>query len=271
MIHAPNPLAPADHALVIQREGVALACTDTGHETPPVVLIHGLCDSRQVMAPLARRLADRHRTVTTDLRGHGASDAPHGDYSVETLAADVAHVCDTLGATEAVIVGHSLGGAIAVQLSASRPDLVAAVVLLEGALLFREEVVAAAAPVFEAVRTPGWRDAMHAFIDSGFIETDDPALRARAHAELDHLQQHAVAGTVEAAGRWDAEPALRACRVPLLHIDAGSNLADLERLAQLCPQLEVGHTVGVGHNQMLATPDQVAAMIARFIAVRVAT
>lgn len=68
-----------------------------------------------------------------------------------------------------------------------------------------------------------------------------------------------------AAGNWDAEPALRACRMPLLHVDAGSNLADLDRLAAVCPQVQVSCTVGVGHNQMLATPDQVAAMIDRFV------
>lgn len=234
------------------------------------MLVHGLGDSRRVMAPLAAQLGGDHRTVTVDLRGHGDSDAPHADYSVETLATDVAHVCDALGVERAVIVGHSLGGAVGVHLAATQPDLVAAVALLEGALLFRPEVVAGSVPLVEALHTPAWREAMHAFVDTGFIPTDDPEVRAQAHAEVDRLQHHAVVGTIDAAGQWDAEPAIRACRAPVLYIDAGSELTDLQRFAELCPQLEIGRTVGVGHNQMLASPEQVAAMIGRFIATRVA-
>jgi pimeloyl-ACP methyl ester carboxylesterase len=253
----------------VRRDGVALAYAEEGHGTPPVVLVHGLCDNRHVMAPLADRLLDRHRVVRIDLRGHGDSDAPERGYAVATLAADVAYVCDHLDITDAVIVGHSLGGAVAMQLAAQRPDMVAAVALLDGALLFHEEVAQGAAPMLEALRTPAWRDAVHGFVDTGFIATDAPELRRRAHDEVARLSQHAVAGTWEAAGGWDAEPAIRACRVPTLYIESGLGLSDLDRFAALCPQLEVGRTVGLGHNQMLATPDQVGAMVDRFIALRV--
>jgi len=91
---------------------------------------------------------------------------------------------------------------------------------------------------------------------------------AVAYARVDALTRHAMVGVFEAAGRWDAEPALRASRMPLPYVDSGSNLADLDRLAALCPKVEVGRTVGVGHSQMLASPAQVAAMIDRFVSVR---
>ena len=249
----------------IVRDGVRLAYTDIGDGAPPVVAIHGLCDSLEVMAPMTVPMADRHRVVSVDLRGHGASDAPEGDYSIETLAADVAAVCDRLEIDDAVVIGHSLGSAVAVQLAAARPDLVAAVAMLEGALLFRAEVLQGVAPLFEALRSPAWRDALHGFVDGGFIATDDPEVRAAAHARVDGLTHHAMRAVFDAAGQWNAEAALRACLVPLLHVEAGSNLTDLDRFAVLCPQVQVGHTVGVGHNQMLATPDQVAAMIDRFV------
>jgi pimeloyl-ACP methyl ester carboxylesterase len=264
-----DPASPATRHVV--RDGVALAYAELGHGSPPAVLIHGLCDSRHVMAPLAERLRDRHRVVTVDLRGHGDSAAPEGDYAIETLAADIASVCDHLDVDSAVIVGHSLGGAVAMELAARSPDKVAALVLLDGALLFHEEVVQAAAPMLEALRTPDWRDVVHGFVDTGFIATDDLEPRRRAHAEIQRLSQHAVAATWEAAGSWDAEPAIRACRVPVLHVESGLGLSDLDRFAALCPQLEIGRTVGLGHNQMLATPDQVAAMIDRFVTVRLTT
>jgi pimeloyl-ACP methyl ester carboxylesterase len=255
----------------VTRDGVALAYTDTGVGTPPFILVHGLCDDLDVMAPLAHRLAGDHRVVRVDLRGHGTSDAPEGGhtYTVETLAADVAAVCDHLGVDQAVVVGHSLGGAVAVQLAAILPDLVAGVVLLEGALLFRREVLDGVGPLFAAIRTPAWRDALHAFVDGGFIATDDPVVRAAAHARVDGLARHAMASIFDAASRWDAEPAIRAVGVPMLYVEAGSGLTDLDRFTELCPQLQVGRTVGVGHIQMLATPAQADAMIDRFVEVSV--
>ncbi|HSK98185.1 MAG TPA: alpha/beta hydrolase [Euzebyales bacterium] len=264
----PDPAISARRHVI--RDGVALAYDEWGHGSPAAVLLHGLGDSRHVMAPLADRLRDRHRVVTVDLRGHGDSAAPEGDYAVGTLADDIAYVCDHLDIASAVIVGHSLGGAVAMQLAAHAPDKVAAVVLLDGALLFPEELAQAAQPMLDALRTAEWRDVVHGFVDTGFIASDDPRLRQRAHAEIERLTQHAVVGTWEAAGSWDAEPAIRACRVPVLYVESGMGLCNLDGFAALCPQLVVGRTVGLGHNQMLATPDQAAAMIDRFVAVHVA-
>jgi pimeloyl-ACP methyl ester carboxylesterase len=249
----------------VTHDGVALAFVEAGAGAPPVVLLHGLCDGLDVMAPLALGLAEGHRTISVDLRGHGASDAPAGDYSVETLAGDVVAVCDHLSIAGAIVVGHSLGGAVAVQVAATRPDLAAAVIMLDGALLFRDEVVEGVAPLFDAVQSPAWREAVRLFVDTSFIPTDDPEVREAAHARADGMRQHVVAGIFDAAGRWDAVPALRACGMPLLYIDSGANLADLDRLAALCPHVQLGRTVGLGHLQMLASPAQVAAMIDQFV------
>jgi pimeloyl-ACP methyl ester carboxylesterase len=91
-------------------------------------------------------------------------------------------VCDHLSIAGAIVVGHSLGGAVAVQVAATRPDLAAAVVMLDGALLFRDEVVEGVAPLFEAVQSPAWREAVRLFVDTSFIPTDDPEVREAAHA-----------------------------------------------------------------------------------------
>jgi pimeloyl-ACP methyl ester carboxylesterase len=100
-------------------------------------------------------------------------------------------VCDHLSIAGAIVVGHSLGGAVAVQVAATRPDLAAAVVMLDGALLFRDEVVEVVAPLFEAVQSPAWREAVRLFVDTSFIPTDDPEVREAAHARADGMRQGA--------------------------------------------------------------------------------
>ncbi len=64
---------------------------------------------------------------------------------------------------------------------------------------------------------------------------------------------------------FDDAAAVAACGAPLLYIDAGTPNADLDRLADLSPDLTLGRTVGSGHFAQLEIPDQVNAMVARFL------
>lgn len=79
---------------------------------PPLVLIHGLTDTRRVWDPLLAPLAASFRVLSVDLRGHGESfdGAP---YDALTLASDVHEVVEHLGVVDPLVIGHSLGGFVA--------------------------------------------------------------------------------------------------------------------------------------------------------------
>ena len=64
---------------------------------------------------------------------------------------------------------------------------------------------------------------------------------------------------------FDDEAALRECRVPLLYIDAGTPNADLARAVELCPGLMIARTIGSGHFSPLVVPEQVNAVLERFL------
>ena len=64
---------------------------------------------------------------------------------------------------------------------------------------------------------------------------------------------------------WDDEAALRECRVPLLYVDAGTANADLARAVKLCPGLMTARTIGSGHLSPLVVPEQVNAVLERFL------
>jgi pimeloyl-ACP methyl ester carboxylesterase len=82
---------------------------------PPVVLVHGMVNSSRHWREVALRLADRYTVVAPDLIGHGDSAAPRGDYSLGAHAAGIRDVLAVLGIDRATIVGHSLGGGVAMQ------------------------------------------------------------------------------------------------------------------------------------------------------------
>jgi pimeloyl-ACP methyl ester carboxylesterase len=171
------------------------------------------------------------------------------------------------GPVGGVFVGHSLGAAVSIELAVRRPELAAAVVALDGVVLMPTAMVEGVAPLLAALRSPAWREALRGFVASSFLPTDDPDLLGSLLAEIDHMPQHVVPGVAEQMPAWGAESAVAAlgrAGTPVLAIDA-TRLSDLERFATLAPQLIVGRVVGVGHDQMLATPAQSVAMIEGFL------
>lgn len=82
---------------------------------PNLVLIHGMINSSRHWEGVAERLAGSYRVIAPDLIGHGDSATPRGDYSLGAHAASIRDLLATIGVERATIVGHSLGGGVAMQ------------------------------------------------------------------------------------------------------------------------------------------------------------
>jgi len=104
----------------------------------PIVLLHGLASNARLWDGPARCLSHiGHSVMAMDLRGHGHSEKPDHGYSVPEIAADVAHVIETLAATQSkwtrpLVIGQSWGGNIVVELAAQFPSLIRGIVAVDG-------------------------------------------------------------------------------------------------------------------------------------------
>lgn len=107
---------------------VLLAHDDLGAGRP-VLLIHGFPLSRRLWAPQQAELSARWRVIAPDLRGHGASPAPGGTYTMAHHAADIIALLERAQTGPVALVGLSIGGYIAFELLRRRPDWVGALVL----------------------------------------------------------------------------------------------------------------------------------------------
>jgi pimeloyl-ACP methyl ester carboxylesterase len=106
----------------------------------PIVFIHGLGMSGRTWQPCTELLADRFTTVAVDLPGHGASPCPDDDPSAFTRDAALADLDDVLASllAPAVLVGHSLGGYLALAHAATRPSVAKGIVVLNTGPGFRD-------------------------------------------------------------------------------------------------------------------------------------
>jgi pimeloyl-ACP methyl ester carboxylesterase len=109
--------------------------------TDTIVFIHGLGGSQSTWASVLGDFAETHRIVAIDLPGHGGSDKPApdaADYTIAGLAAAIGELIEKRDLAPAILVGHSLGGAAALQLALDRPKLVRALALVNSAGLGSE-------------------------------------------------------------------------------------------------------------------------------------
>jgi pimeloyl-ACP methyl ester carboxylesterase len=121
---------------------------ERGAATRPTTLIgiHGLTANHTCWSPMADVLAPEYRLIAYDLRGRGDSDKPATGYSLAEHDQDLLGLLDHLGLRRATLMGHSLGAHIAVRFAAHHPERVEKLVLFDGGLDVRAEVLDSLAP-----------------------------------------------------------------------------------------------------------------------------
>lgn len=117
----------------------------------PVILLHGICDSWFSFSRVLPVLSPTHRVYALDLRGHGDSERPDGEYSPRVMAEDVIAFMNALGIRRATLVGHSMGSFVAQQAALAAPDRVTGLVLIGSATAAKNQVTAEMEAAFRSL------------------------------------------------------------------------------------------------------------------------
>jgi pimeloyl-ACP methyl ester carboxylesterase len=168
--------------------GGSLHVTSWEGTGPPVLAIHGITSSGWAW-PFLASVLDRP-LVAPDLRGRGRSNSLPGPYGLAAHAEDCAAVIEAVSDQRVVVVGHSMGGFVATVLAARRPDLVRALVLVDGGLPFaaadEEATLAGLQPIVERLRTSYTREEYRAWFRDhpAFARDYTPEVEAYADHDL---------------------------------------------------------------------------------------
>jgi pimeloyl-ACP methyl ester carboxylesterase len=230
----------------------ALAVDDGGRGGIPVVLLHSLAGNSGQWAGVLDHLRAGRRALAIDLRGHGQSEAPaNGDYSFAAMADDVGAVVDSLGLERFVLVGHSMGGGVALVYAGAHPERVAGLLLLD--------------PIGDGTRIPAAESQsflgnLEQSYDSmiqgywGQIAGSNVAVRERLLRDLRATPREAVTRGLRQVMQFDPQPALARYRGPMLSIVTPTNdqAFSLHRVGKGFPHRMVE---GTGHWIQLDKPD----------------
>jgi pimeloyl-ACP methyl ester carboxylesterase len=254
---------------------------------PVLLLIHGIagtCESwRAVIEPLARE----HTVLAPDLPGHGTSAAGSGDYSLGAFASTLRDLLLTLGHERATLVGHSLGGGVAMQFSYQFPELTERLVLVssgglgkEVSLLLRAAALPGAGAFIAATAEPGRvvGSALARTLSLVGVRPDaDVAEVARGYASLaDATRRSAFLATLRSVVATDGQRVQAADRlylaaaIPVLILwgdrDPIIPAHHGEAAHEAIPGSRLEIFDGVGHMPQIETPARFTASLERFLA-----
>ncbi|HZP10469.1 alpha/beta hydrolase [Methyloceanibacter sp.] len=253
----------------LKRDGVSLFYEEAMGAKRPLLFVHGWCCDHSFFAPQFAHFAQQgHRVVAVDLRGHGASEKPRQDYTMQLFADDLAFVVRELGLEEPVVIGHSMGGVVAFAFAARHAELPSAIVTIDAGLTPPQTVGSALAKFIDGLRGPGYRKVIGDYADAVlFLPTDDAERRARILSIMTRAPQHVMISALQGGHAYDADEAKGRLIAPMLYIaaDEWPPRADIARLRALVPRFYFGQVVGSGHFCQLEVPEQVNAMIDRFL------
>jgi len=269
----PQPIATTLTERRVPVGDITLNVAFAGDEdAPPLVLLHGISSRLNTWRPVVDALAADHRLVIWEARGHGDSDHPDAGYLLPDYAADLSGLLAALEIERPAIVGHSLGGMIAMTWAVNHPSTARAIVLEDAPLRGGREHVG---------RLDEWRRIAGMTVEEAAAHylAENPAQSAEeVHRRATSVTATAVAVFGElrdenaAAGFIDRVAPLGLITSPILlihgDVDTGGlvEAEDALRFAQVGPNFATARIPGGSHGLHRESTDQFVRLTLDFLA-----
>jgi pimeloyl-ACP methyl ester carboxylesterase len=223
-----------------------------------MVFVHGWSCNARFWREQVPAFADKARLILIDLPGHGQSDKPHADYTMDFFASSVLAVLRHEHIREAIFVGHSMGVAVICRVHAQAPRSVAALVDVDGFLRTRKLPPDESEKSIAPWRAVDYRERVKEAVKAMFPIPGTEELRDRVMSEMLATPQYVIVSIAES--RWDpGQPAweLENVKVPLLVMNTKSAIYTPEYEAyarSLSARTDYRTFEGGGHFMMLEKP-----------------
>jgi pimeloyl-ACP methyl ester carboxylesterase len=229
-----------------------------GNGNHAIVFVHGWSCNLGFWREQIAALADQARLILIDLPGHGRSDKPHTDYTMDFFAEAVLAVLHDAKVGKAIFIGHSMGGAVIAKIHHHAPGKFAAIVSVDGLLCRLSGTPEEGRTLVGGFASPHYRQHAAEFISTFFPVPGTEALRDHVTAEMLATPQHVMLGGMLAMLDPDQPDwILPKVSVPVMIINAPSPWWSngYEKYARsLSPQSDYSLLDGAGHFLMLEKP-----------------
>ena len=231
----------------------------------PVVFVHGLAGDRTLWRLQIEHFRETRRAIAVDLHGHGESaDAPGGGHTIPSYVADLHAVADGLGLGRFVLVGHSLGGAVASGYAAARPDRVAGLVLADPSGDNTKVPRGEAEAMVRQMGPETYPRFMRKYF-TGMMTGSSPEVKGHVLRVMRLTRRDVVMETFRGGLSYSPVTALRSYPGPKLAVASEANGGPYS-LRSVVPELPWQVMRGVGHWPMLDHPEEFNRILDDFLA-----
>lgn len=226
----------------------------------PVVFLHGFAGDGRQWSKQLRHVRTGHRALAVDLRGHGRSPRPlDGDYTVDSMAADLARVLDDRRLGRFVMVGHSMGGAVAIEYAGRHPDRVAGLVAVAAPGRTppeqAQQVITKLQSNYEETASAYWQR---------LLGNATPDTRRQVLTGMAQFPREESMRIIRALFAYDPGPALLSYRGPKLSITPPGHDGPAE-VHRLDPTVRHETIAGTSHWIQMDRPAELNAVLDRFL------
>ncbi|NQW22939.1 MAG: alpha/beta hydrolase [SAR202 cluster bacterium] len=237
------PQAPSEEWVTV--DGLSFHYRNWGGSGQPIVLLHGLASTCHIWDMVAPILAQDHAVIAVDQRGHGETDKPDEGYDIATVTQDALGVIKQLGVDKPIVIGHSWGGSVALNLAVVAPESVKGLTWVDGGMInvsnrypnIEDAKIEMAPPDFTGVKVDSFLERVRSrhqetgmspevanIVMANFEILEDQTIKARL-SRANHLR------IIE--GLWDHKPrelySKVQCSVLIMPARQDNNLATHER------------------------------------------
>lgn len=244
--------------------GSALRYEVSGEGEPTIVFIHGWSCHRLFWVEQIHRFHKVRRVVAIDLAGHGESDAGRTDWSMASFGGDVVRVCDALKLERVVLVGHSMGGPVALEAARQLGSRVVGIVGVDTLQDVSQRMPAEQAAALVAALRADYPKTVDAFVrEKLFPPGADPKLVDLVAGSMSRRPPEVAIPAMEALLTYDAGAALAAVKVPVHCINTSPTNVAANQARN--PRFTAVEMPGVGHFPMMEDPERFARLLADFV------
>ena len=254
-----------DNIKFATRDGLNLGYREAGTGEPPLLFVHGWCCDSSHFDLQMPAFSLTNRTIAIDLRGHGASGKPDQDCTIDVFVDDLIWFINQLVVVRPVIVGHSMGGLVALNLVRRDAGIARGIIMLDAPILpLPDATRALGQQMLEALRTPAYQAVASSYARVNWFNADSPPELVEMIVEgISAAPQEVMSSTI--ASVLDPSTIITgAIPVPALYIRSTISPTEGE-LLQSYPDLDI-EDVKASHFLQMENPGQINDLIASFLA-----
>jgi len=251
------------------QDSVSIAFDMRGDGNTTLVFIHGWCSNREFWREQLDDMGKQHRVVAIDLPGHGESGRNREEWSVASFATDVAAVVKSLDQKQVVLIGHSMGGLVALEAAELLPEAAIGVIGIDAISNVESENQPDMMVRIIAALEADFKGTMSAFMPRMFSPNADSALVMWATESSTNADQTMATSIMREVSKIDEKELLSSAGIPVRCIYAATDDFTGPRsyleINQKYADFDAAFVDGVGHFLYLESPNEVNGHISTFV------